>query len=271
MSLRTHYTLEEPRVFTIEGHPFDHEVRVALPPSYAESTTRAYPVIWVTDNALESVLAVIGGREQIVVSVGGLPPAGGYPQNGRAYDFYAERDIYPAGPAHEYWRTREATEGIPYVGGGAPRFRDFLIDRLRPSLEAEYRMDPAAHALLGGSAGGWFTVFTMFTRPGSFATYVAGAPAFNWCGGLLWRIEEEYAAVHDDLAADLYLAAGDAEMTADSVLEVVSSMAKMIERLSFRAYPSLNLRYDIIPGGAHGSSLPAILSNAVRRLWPTAD
>jgi predicted alpha/beta superfamily hydrolase len=262
------HTVEETRMFQIPGHPFPHEVRVALPSTYADSD-RAYPVLWVTDNALEAALAVVGNRELIIVSVGGRPEDPVLkPDNGRVYDFYSEEYIGTANPVGDR-AAIEARLSVPALrGGGAVAFRDFLIDDVRAALAADYRMDPADHALAGYSAGGWFTAFAMFTRPDGFARYVSGAPVLNFCRGLIWRIEEDYAAAHDDLDAELFLVCGDLEMLETPGLECLSSMTAMIERLSIRKYPSLRLGYRILTGETHESGYPLVLSAAVRAFWP---
>lgn len=259
------FTIEPSRIMQIPGHPFPHEIRVALPVSYAGSD-RTYPVLWVTDNALETALSVVGARELIIVAIGGKPdPA--VPGMGRAFDFYPDPDIFAPGPIGDELGGRNGREGPAARGGGAAAFRDFLLDDVRPALAADYRMDPDDHALIGYSAGGWFTVYSMLTRPGGFAKYIPGAPSLNFSQGLIWTIEEEYAAAHDDLVADVFFACGDAEMVRDYQFECFSAMARMIERLSFRAYPSLTLRYKILTGEDHGSSFPLTLSAAVRELW----
>lgn len=253
----------------IPGHPFPHEIRVALPASYADST-RTYPVLWVLDNALETAVAVAGARDLILVAVGGRPedPVA-IPANGRAFDFYPDPDIWATGPMGDWLREEGGGDASPHRGGGAAAFRDFLLDDARPALAADYRMDPEDQALLGGSAGGWFAVYSMLTRPGGYAKYAPAAPALNFSRGLIWQIEEEYAAAHDDLAAEVFFTCGDAEMVRDSRIECFSSMARMIERLSFREYPSLKLGYKILLGETHESSYPLALSSSVRALWPT--
>ena len=40
-----------------EGLPWDHEIQIAVPPSYAE-TDKAYPVLWMTDGLWQFDLAV---------------------------------------------------------------------------------------------------------------------------------------------------------------------------------------------------------------------
>jgi predicted alpha/beta superfamily hydrolase len=239
---------------------------VALPLSYAETSTR-YPVLWVTDNALELALAVLPPLELIIVSVGA--PGGGFTP-ARAYDFYPLEDIHPSGPVGEWLREWGTARGTAHPGGGAPRFRDFLIDDVRTALAAEYRMDPDDHAIEGYSAGGWFVLYTMFTRPGGFAKHIAGAPAGYYCQNLLWEIEQQYADEHDDLRAQLFLGVGDGEMTTDHYFGCLSSTARMVELLSFRKYPSLELTATIYPGETHATSLPSVLAGGVRALWGDA-
>lgn len=259
------FTVEPTRMMQAEGYPFEHEIRVALPQSYADST-HSYPVLWVTDNALELALSVIGVVELILVGIGPSQAAGGFIR--RAYDFYPYEDFSPLGPAVEAARKRDNTP-LPsaYRGGGAPRFLDFLIDDVRPALAADYRMDPDDHALEGFSAGGWFAVYALLMRPGAFAKFIAGAPSLYFCQDLIWKIEEEYAAAHDDLPGKLFFGIGDGEMTVDAHIGCFSSMAKMVERLTFRNYPSLELTAKIFPGETHTTGRAPAISNGVRVLW----
>lgn len=265
--LRTgHFTVEPARTMQADGHPWPHEIRVALPSTYTEATTRTYPVLWVTDNRLEAALPALGDAQLIVVSVGADTPAGWAFSPRRAYDFYAADDISPGGIfGASLASSRDGRP--PYRGGGAARFLDFLIDDVRPALAAEYRMDPDEHGLEGYSAGGWFVVYGLLTRPGAFSKYLAGAPALSFCHRLIFEIEARYAAEHDDLAGHLFTGAGDGEMTVDPELGCFSSMAAMVELLSFRSYPSLQLTVKILPGESHETALPGLIGAGARALW----
>jgi predicted alpha/beta superfamily hydrolase len=245
-----------------DGYPWEHEIRVALPRAYAD-TTRAYPVLWVTDNALEFALPVLGGLELIVVSVGASRLAGGTASPRRAYDFFQDEDIHPPGAGGDFLRERNSD----VQGGGAARFLEFLVDEVRPVLAGEYRMDPSEHGLTGYSAGGWFVLYAMFMRPQAFAKYLAGAPAVSWCNGVLFEIEERFAAENDDLAAQLFCGIGDSEMTVDAVLGCLSSMAKMVELLTFRAYPSLDVTVKLFAGETHATTWPLAIGSGTRALW----
>jgi predicted alpha/beta superfamily hydrolase len=249
-----------------DGYPWEHEIRVALPLSYAEST-KAYPVLWVTDNALETALSVLGALELVIVSIGAPRTAGGWASGRRAYDFYPCEDISPPEPNGSHIPGFSEDRGRRVVGGGAARFLDFLVDEVRPALAAQYRFDPHDHGLEGYSAGGWFVTYAMLKRPGAFTKYIAGAPSLYFCNDLIWTIEEEYAATHDDLAAQLYFGAGDLEMTVEYYFGCFSSMAKMVERLTLRKYASLDLTVKIFPGESHATGRPFALGGGVRSLW----
>jgi predicted alpha/beta superfamily hydrolase len=264
------FTVEPPRTMQADGYPWDHEIRVALPSSYADSWM-SYPVLWVTDNQLETALSVLGRIDLIVVSVGASRAAGEDSLRRRGYDFYAAEDLTPPGlygeaMRRDVLREREA-RGIYDRGGGAARFLDFLVDDVRPALASQYRMRGDDHALEGYSAGGWFVMYALFTRPGSFAKYIAGAPSLYYNQGLIWEIEEEFAATHDDLSAQLFFGIGDEEMTVDHQIGCLSSMARMVETLGFRRYPTLNMTVKIFPGESHATALPFVIGSAVQSLW----
>ena len=70
---------EEPIAVRAEGYDYDHEVLVALPPSYHVSPERSYPVLWSMDGAMAFSMTAgivnlytLGARipEIIVVGVG---------------------------------------------------------------------------------------------------------------------------------------------------------------------------------------------------------
>src|SRR5262249_28847537 len=154
-----------------------------------------------------------------IVSVGASLAAGDDSMRRRGYDFYAGEDLKPPGLYGEHMEAEVLRErkarGIHDRGGGARQFLDFLVDEVRPALAAEYRMRSDDQALEGASAGGWFVMYALFTRPGAFAKYIAGAPSLYYNQDLIWEIEEQFAATHDDLPAQLFFGIGDQEMTVD--------------------------------------------------------
>ena len=128
-------------------------------------------------------------------------------------------------------------------------------------------MDQSEHGLAGYSGGGWFVVYALLRRPGAFARYLAGAPALYFCNNLIWEIEERYAAEHDDLPGQLFFGIGDREMTTDNHFGCFSSTAKMVELLTFRNYPSLQMDVKIFLGESHETAHPSVIGTGVRALW----
>jgi uncharacterized protein len=269
------FSVQPSRTMRALGFGWEHEIRVALPFSYA-LTDWAYPVLWILDNQLEHALTVLAGSDLILVSVG----AGGVPVREfgvrRAYDFAPTPDLSFTGAGGDYSR-RETERLMPELlrsgaGGGAARFLDFLVDTVRPALAAEYRMDPGDHGLFGFSAGGAFVGYAIFSRPDAFTRYICGSPALNTGNFHIFELEERYAAAHSDLPAHVFFGAGEAEMS-EYLLSgqgIVSSMARMVETLSIRGYPSLRMQARIFPGESHDTVLPYMLSWGVRSVWGDA-
>jgi predicted alpha/beta superfamily hydrolase len=271
LEARSHGFFVEPaRVMHAPGYVWGHEVRVALPASYRH-TTFDYPVLWISDNALETALPELEGLEVIVVSIGSPTDSSDYTFcRRRIYDFYPREDFYPPGPPGDFMRERDRVNCFPerpFQGGGAPAFLEFLVGDVRQALGSEYRMDPLDHCLEGYSAGGWFVLYALFSRSQAFTRYVAGSPALYFCNNMLFDIEAEYAATHDDLRGELFLGVGGRELTDDHVLGCFSSTAKMVETLLFRGYRSLHVSARIFPDEAHATTRAPTVGWGVRAAW----
>ena len=252
-------TVEPAMLERAEGWEWDHEVRVYLPPTY-HMADKAYPTLWVMDNALETAQVALAGdslgmrTEMIVVAVGA--PAGvSTAEFGRrrSYDFIPEVSLM--GP-------RFADAGV----GGAEGFRDFLVNQLRPKLAKQYRMDPKGHTYAGHSGGGQFGLYVLFNHPESFAKYIISSPAAYqpWLD-----MEERWHANNKDLPAEVFISAGEAEMYHPlwATAEIVSTVALVTERLTSRNYPSLTLHSRIFPNDDHFTVWPTAYMWGIEELW----
>jgi predicted alpha/beta superfamily hydrolase len=266
------WSVEPARTMRSRGFDWDHEIRVALPRSYA-SGDRSYPVLWLMDNQLEEALAILGERDLILVSVGAGDVA--LRENGirRTYDFTPGPDLFFPGPGSD--RMRRTTEARfpeltrPGATGGAAGYLDFLVDDVRSALAADYRIDPDDHAIIGFSQGGTFVAYSLFARPGAFAKYILGSGALWQANGAIFDLEERYAAEHDDLPAQVFIATGEAEVTEPFIdaSGLASSTIRLAETLGFRRYPSLRLTVKVFPGESHGTMFPHLLGWGVRTVW----
>jgi predicted alpha/beta superfamily hydrolase len=257
--------------------PWPHDVHIALPPSYDQSD-RTYPVLWLTDASLSFPTAVglmtaLGlvqeMPELILVGVGAPDDSDIAVFNGRrTHDFYPMPKWVNAGPGGAYMEAVLSDEMVKAGGGGAA-FLSFLVDELRPQLATEFRFDDD-HGLVGFSAGGHFVGYTLLSRPEAFSKYLADSPALSGCEDLLFTLEAEYAATHDDLAAKVFFGAGEAELIDPYIAaaDVVGSMARMTQLLQLRGYRSLELTSRVYPGQTHGSAGSYALSEGLRTLYP---
>jgi predicted alpha/beta superfamily hydrolase len=218
----------------------------------------------VVDNFLEPARAALFGAgllnttpEMIVVAVGS-PAATSVAefQRRRTYDFIPAKGLM--GPDFA---------GLPEDAmGGAPGFRDFLVNQLRPLLAREYRMDPNDHAIAGHSGGAQFALYVLFNQPESFSRYLVSSPAASrpWLD-----MEEKWFREHKDLKARVFLSAGEAEANHPlwAAAQIVSTVALMSERLTSRKYPSLSLDVRIFPGEDHLTVIPVAYAHGIRYLW----
>jgi predicted alpha/beta superfamily hydrolase len=269
-----------------EGFKWDHEIQVALPPSYGK-TDKRYPVLWVTDGSyiFESAVAVVNAWERkylpemIVVGIGAPPEAHKEVQMRRTYDFTPgavlgfdgfgkalfERELKAAVDQ------RLKANGLAEVEtfGGAPGFLKFLVETVRPALAAGYRMS-GDHTLFGDSGGGLFCTYSLLARPEAFNRYICGSPSLYAANFELFRMEERYAQSHQDMRAEVFFGAGEGEVLEGGLISgwgVVSSMARMAEILKLRQYPSLKLHVRVFPDEEHGSVLQKNLSAGLRAVW----
>ncbi|MDE0064135.1 MAG: alpha/beta hydrolase-fold protein [Gammaproteobacteria bacterium] len=258
----TRGTVDSVRLVRADGWAWDHEVRVYLPPSY-HVTDRKYPALWITDNNLELIQgALIGDAlgfspELIVVAVGA--PTDVNPaefQRRRSYDFIPDKSLM--GPMF----APMPAEAL----GGAPGFLDFLVNRLRPMLAGEYRMDLDDQGYAGHSGGGQFGLYVLLNKPESFHKYIISSPAAYqpWLD-----MEERWHEKNRDLKARVFLSAGEGEAAHPvwSAAQIVSTVATMAERLTVRRYPSLELTVRIFPGEDHLTVMPIAYTRGIRVLW----
>jgi len=255
-------TVEPTMLERAEGWEWEHEVRVYLPPSY-KLTEKTYPTLWVTDNNLEIARAALMGDnlglrvEMIVVAVGAPEDVTGAEfQRRRSYDFIPNKSQMGSFFAN-------APEGMI---GGAEGFHDFLVNQIRPKLKKKYRMDPKGHTYAGHSGGGQFGLYVLFNHPESFSKYIISSPAVYqpWLD-----MEERWHANNKDLPAEVFISAGEAEMSDPfwAPNQIVSTVALVTERLIARGYPSLTLHSRIFPKDDHLTVLPTAYTWGIQELW----
>jgi predicted alpha/beta superfamily hydrolase len=162
----------------------------------------------------------------------------------------------------EYAR-REAdfsTQAVDHGGrveaGRALAYRAFLLEELRPFIEARYAADPGQAVLVGHSAGGSFAASLFADRPGAFSAYLIGSPALSNEAGLMARIAAAKAG-----GERIFIAAGMKEKA-----EVVSSAEQIATAL--KAKPGLSVRSQVFAGATHISYYPELIAEGLAFVLP---
>ena len=131
-------------------------------------------------------------------------------------------------------------------------------------LSKKYRMADD-HALMGHSAGGVFTAYSLFKRPGDFKRYFISSGT----GAGALAMEKEYAKNHDDLEARVFIGAGDIE--ADGLFgasqRLLSNPVRLGENMLLRQYPSLELDITLYQNRGHVSVIPLSFSDGLMFLY----
>jgi predicted alpha/beta superfamily hydrolase len=228
------------------------DVLVYLPPSYG-SSGRHYPVVymqdgqnlfdastsfageWLVDETMERVAA--DGVEAIVVAI---------PHVGK------ER-------ADEYSPFRDDRIG----GGRGNEYVSFLIDTLKPRIDAEFRTrrERAHTGIMGSSMGGLISLFGFLRRPGVFGFAGVMSPS-------LWVARRAIFGVAESVSrwdGRLYMDTGTLEGRGQ-----VRQMREMVRLLRRRAvHPRLQLRYVEERGAGHNEAAWAKrFEPAIRWLLP---
>ncbi|MGZ3404325.1 MAG: alpha/beta hydrolase [Phenylobacterium sp.] len=140
--------------------------------------------------------------------------------------------------------------------GRAMAYRAFLLEELRPFIEARYAVDPRQAVLVGHSLGGSFAASLFADRPTAFSAYVIGSPALQNEAGLMARVIAAKGG-----GERIFIAAGTKESA-----EVVSSADQIATAL--RAKPGLTVRSQVFAGATHLSYYPELIAEGLGFVLP---
>jgi predicted alpha/beta superfamily hydrolase len=195
-------------------------------------------------------------------------------------------------------RCRDFTPSVDLTGGvtdatmmgGASRFLAFIADELKPWTRERYGADPDDSAYVGYSLGALFATYVLLDEPATFRRYGIGSASYWWDNEMIFEQEAAYARAHDDLAATVFVSVGayedpggrrrylqqlpadrraeaEAEDAADPPADMVAAAERMVTTLRGRAYPSLEIESEVLPGEYHETASPVTLSRSLRYLF----
>lgn len=243
-----------------KGGPYD--IRISLPHSPAPEA--GYPIIYVLDgnSYFQFVRDVVRLQSRnspktfvndaIVVGVG-HPGNQEAVRNRRFYDFTApsETYIYPERLKKFNMEDREH--------GGGQKFLDFIESELKPEIESRYAIDKERQTLLGHSLSGFFTLWTLFTKPHLFQTYLAISPSIWWNDHeILTYMEQFLNQPLEEKQRHLLITVGELEGF------MVDDAEKVVGQLMENQPSKVACEWYIAPDENHASVVPTVMSRAIR-------
>lgn len=222
-----------------------YELHIMLPAGY-KTANKKYPVVYLMDSQWDFplVTSLYGYQyydgfipELIIV---GVTWSGEHVN----YDSLRMRDYTPT--KIEGMRTPVAEVNWPQ-SGGADQFLAFMKNELFPFIESDYRADAGNRTLMGSSAGGILTLYTLLTQPDLFTGYAAASPYIPWDNEILYKFEREFAKKQLPHPVSVYMTLGDMETTR-------ADFEKFSATMSGRNNPSVRLQSRILDNTGHSGS-----------------
>lgn len=162
------------------------DILVALPPGYREDSDR-HPVVYLQDGQnLFDPTTSFAGDWGLIETLNRMPPDRprpilvGVPNMGRRrrYEYSPFRDII-------------------HGGGGGDRYLAFLVETVKPLVDASFRTRPGrSHTVIAGSSlGGLISLYGLYRYAEVFGAASVQSPALWFAGGAVLRFVEDQAGL----------------------------------------------------------------------------
>jgi predicted alpha/beta superfamily hydrolase len=240
----------------------DYRIYVALPGSYADNSTRAYPALFTLDAdysfaIARNIVEHLGDRRRIRETlVFGIA--------------YANRDAYRANRTRDYTPTFVAEGGygpqFQKLSGGAPKFRAFIARELMPLLEARYRLT-RERAIVGHSFGGLFVAWCLMEQPDLFSGHIGVSPSLWYDNGLLLDRKRMSFAASGLRDVRAYFAVGALETGSGGRHPMVAQLAQWTTSLGNAGLVAPRMKTQVLAGENHDTVFPAALTRGLLHLF----
>ena len=236
--------------FTIDSQALGEvrRINVYLPPAYAASPQKRFPVLYMPDGGLAEDFLHVAGLVQVLTGNGTMRPfvLVGIENTQRRRDLTGPTTI------------ASDLKIAPQVGGSAA-FRRFIRAELIPAVAARYRTE-AESAVMGESLAGLFVVETFFVEPDLFDTYVAFDPSLWWNDAELVRRAGERLAAPGNRPRTIYLANSAEPELARLTRQLAGVLRKSAPR-------QVAWYYESMPAETHATIYHPAALIALRRLF----
>lgn len=226
-----------PEQLTIPGLQRQRQLRLYLPPDYANSRRR-YPVLYMHDGQnLYDAATGYAGEWQVDETLNQLSRSGKLDLIVVGIDHGSEKRITELNP----WNNAEfgAGEGVAYM--------DFLVSVVKPYIDQHYRTkaDRQNTAIMGSSLGGLISHYAIARYPEVFSKAGIFSPSY-WIAPEGFQFFAETALKKD---ARLYMLAGGKEGETQ-IPDVKRVYASVLDK----GHPAQGVTLKIAPEGEHNEA-----------------
>lgn len=228
-------------------------VNVMLPPGYEDEKSRGrrYPVLYLLDGGADwqdfmHIAGLVhqgslwGGNEPMIVV--------GVESKDRRREFTT--------PSSD---PKEKTD-FP-TNGGAEGFRRFLVDELRPQVDAAYRTN-GVEGLIGESLAGYFVLDTALRHGADFDRYIVVSPSLWWDRQSLAKQAARLLSVSAQAPRAIWLAGADEGGAMQTGLDMVTAALKA------HPNPRVTWTYTPYPEETHATVYHPAATRGIRALFP---
>ena len=159
----------------------------------------------------------------------------------------------------------KTTQDKSTYGGGGAAFEAFLLEDLRPFIEAKYPADPARSVLFGHSFGGLFAANVFADKPDAFYGYIIGS-ASAWADpALIARVAAAASKAHGQR---VYLTVGEKEGAGKpgggtQMTDGYNGLARALN-----GHPGVTLKTQLYKGETHLSYYPRLVTDGFPYVLP---
>jgi predicted alpha/beta superfamily hydrolase len=214
-------------------------VYVYYPPTYLENTRAKFPVVYMHDGQnLFDASTAFGGNEWKVDET--MDAAA---EDGSIREAIVVGPENTADRMYEYTPTKNAS--YPSSGGGDV-YLAFLVDELKPKVDAELRTLPAREStvVIGSSLGGLISAYAGVKKPTTFGLIGAMSPSTWWDNKAILKIVEGST----DKPLKVYVDSGDSGASSDD-RDNTKLLADTYKTLGF--VEGSTLKYVVQSGATH--------------------
>jgi len=219
------------------------DVLVFLPPGYDTDSTARYPVLYFHDgnNVFDAATSFLG------IEWGVDETAGQLLRDGRVRPFIAVAVANTPDRVAEYTPAADRARG----GGRAADYARFLVQELKPFIDAHYRAapGPGTTGAVGSSLGGIVSLYLGLEHPEVFGLVGCLSPAARWAERDIVRRTAAGHGVHGRVWVDIGSLEG---RDAEAREQALGDARALRDALLARGYrEGVNLHYEEVAGAVH--------------------